>query len=166
MSIPKHLKKIYNRTGGLPPVHITDDSGKVLYSDKDMMRLAKWSADRGGAAANANMFEISKEVDIWLDKTFNEDWECPNCKIVKRKNIETIYYGWKAPYGENVVRCYYCWKDYPPTPIPEDKKEYIEKIVGLSREYEKINLNDRRGQQEWVLKQMELSKGEDNNGKG
>ena len=46
-NVPREHRHIYEKYGTAPPIHATDSDGKVLYSDKDVIKLAEFSVKTG-----------------------------------------------------------------------------------------------------------------------
>ncbi len=150
-------RKVYNKYDTKPLMHLKDGTtGEVLYSDKDVEHLARWSAARGGAAANDNEFVTAKDVEAWVDNNLCEMYTCPSCKKTFSMYKESIYVGAKPNqfFNEPVVRCNFCWNDNPVVEIPAEKKEYIEKMIELAKQYLDIPTNDRKGRQNFILEEM------------
>ncbi len=90
--------------GGTLPVRLTDsETGKVVHSDEDVLKLAKWSASRGGPAANWS----HPKLDYASIKL-----KCTHCGDIRDRFF----------HQRNGFLCYNCNEQSLGIKLPEDEK--------------------------------------------
>lgn len=91
--IPEAHRKIYEKYGTTRPIHITDGDGKVLYSDKNVMDLAKFSVNTGQFMRDAKASPLGADAicqgckepsSRFFSQIFETGWTC-NCGIENPK---------------------------------------------------------------------------------
>lgn len=155
--ITPEAEKVYKKYGTAPLMHLTDNStGEVMYTDRDVSDIAKWSVSRGGSAANENMFVTAKYVEKWIEDNLMELYKCDFCSKTYLMFLENIYVGFKPNqyYEKSIIRCNYCYNDNEVRIMPEDKKETLLKMIDVANDYLSISINNTKGRQDFILEQM------------
>jgi hypothetical protein len=119
-------------------VNVKDpDTGETLYSNKDVVDMAKWNLARGGQAASEYDIIASanrKDIDEFEKKYWLEEVTCPHCKSRITHYYENIYEkGW---------RCWSCWQDNLPIAYPEGQEERIKATYPYVNRYVEFKYND------------------------
>ncbi len=122
------------------------ETQEIIYDNRDVVAMAKWSVQRGGPAAEA-MDRGSQAMfcEYFENKYLMEDWICPSCKAKTNLYLSSIYVGWVHPMDETntpMVRCHSCTKDSPPSEYKDDAhRTDCELKYPLIEQYVYIHIN-------------------------
>jgi hypothetical protein len=105
--------------GWKKPTMMTDaETGEVIYDNRDVAEMAKFSILRGSTQSDSSSPTQEKVFNNWFeDKFLMEKWTCPKCNMDNTFYKRTIYEGTIHPMDETktpYVRCNVCHLDSPP----------------------------------------------------